>query len=76
MAKSVTTWYCETCNKDYEREEDAIRCEELHYKLQDIEFVQYSPGKRCPDSICINVDIGGDIKQVFYRVVPSCWGDK
>lgn len=33
MARSVTTWYCENCNTNYQTEEDALKCEKKHITL-------------------------------------------
>lgn len=39
MAKVVERWVCEKCGQVYENREDAERCEQHHYSIQDTEFI-------------------------------------
>ncbi|MFD1736112.1 hypothetical protein ACFSCX_05995 [Bacillus salitolerans] len=78
MPKSITTWFCDKCNKGYQNEQDAVNCENTHFIVDSIESVRYSEGKRCTSRIAVNVWVNDDdIKTVYYDLDEKIgWGSE
>jgi hypothetical protein len=76
MPKSITTWYCNKCDKSFDNEKDATECEHTHFIIEDVDHVIYQKGKQCPEYIVVNVDIGGDIKQVTFQATKEGWASR
>lgn len=78
MPKSVTHWFCSTCGMEHKSEENAAKCEGSHYKIGNIIGVYYRDGRRAPEKIQVEVDIGnGEMeKDIFYVVSEDGWGAK
>lgn len=78
MPKSITTWFCETCNLEHKSESDAISCENQHYKIGNIIGVYYAKGRKAPASIQVEVGVGSGMgeKDIFYLVSEDGWGSK
>jgi len=78
MPSSKTEWFCDICKQGHKSEDEAIKCEQSHYKIGKIIGVYYKPGKRAPVSIQVEVDIGTGWpeKDIFYHVSGEGWGAK
>ncbi|MNW61218.1 hypothetical protein D3C74_392600 [compost metagenome] len=57
-------------------EQQAIDCEASHYKIDQIIGVKYSPGKKCPTMIQVQIFVGDDMKDVMYQLEEDGWGTR
>ncbi|MGG4106731.1 hypothetical protein AAXB25_22795 [Paenibacillus lautus] len=76
MPRSVTRWFCEKCNNEYESEQEASKCESQHFDVLKIQEVAYGKGKKCPTRIAIDIAINvDDVKTVYFDLDESVgWG--
>lgn len=72
--KSKTTWYCDICGHEYASKEAAEKCEYDHYKFVQVADISYVEGKKCPQYIVCDIDIGGDVKSVTFVAAQEGWG--
>lgn len=74
--KTNTTYYCALCNKEYDRDLDAIDCFDSHYRIEKIIGIYYEKGKKCPTKIQVEISLGlnGATKDVFFTVNDDGWG--
>lgn len=67
MAKRLTLWACELCNKEYESKQIAEEnCENIHVTDFKLEF-HYSPRTKFPEVITLSkTNDDGTIERVTY----------
>lgn len=76
MVKSITTWYCGKCGQEFKIKDEAKKCENSHYKFIKVFEKIYRPGPRAPELLHVEIDIGGDKKEVYYKLVRDGWGSR
>ncbi|TWH48531.1 hypothetical protein [Sporomusa sp. KB1] len=76
MVRSVTTYYCSKCGQEFKSRKEAKECEDSHYKFVKVFEKIYRPGPRAPKLLHVEIDIGGDRKEVYYKLVEEGWGSR
>ena len=75
MPLKKVQWFCKKCGTEFKTKEDAVKCETTHYKIVKIVGKIYHQN-RAPKYIQVEVDIGGDRKDIIYQICEEGWGGK
>jgi hypothetical protein len=69
-------WYCKKCKAEFKTRDEAVNCEQSHYKIKRILWKKYNQNHKAPIQLHVEVDIGGTLKEVDYGLVNDGWGSK